>query len=132
MEAETMINQPISLVKRLAREKYLQIMAILGLVWMLVFCYMPMYGLLVAFKRNFRVTESLFSMDFLRSPWAAGNGFAHFAAFLKDPEFFSILTNTLGISLLKLFIGFPLPIIFALFLNELRSQHFKPTVQPFS
>ena len=107
-------------------------MALLGLLWMLVFNYMPMYGLLVAFKRNFRVTESLFSMDFLKSPWASMGGFAHFAAFIKDPEFLNILRNTLGISLLKLFIGFPLPIVFALFLNELRSRRFKKTVQTIS
>ncbi|MCL2479869.1 MAG: ABC transporter permease subunit, partial [Treponema sp.] len=118
--------------KRLRREKYLQIMALLGLVWMLIFNYMPMYGLIVAFKKNFLVTQSLFSMDFLKSPWAANAGFAHFLAFIRDPEFPGILLNTLGISLLKLIIGFPLPIIFALFLNELRSRRFKRTVQTIS
>jgi len=107
-------------------------MALCGLVWMLVFNYMPMYGLLVAFKSNFRVTESLFSTEFIASDWAANAGFAHFIGFVKDPEFPSILLNTLGISLLKLFIGFPLPIIFALFLNELRSKRFKQTVQTIS
>ena len=123
---------PVDFWKRLRREKYLQIMALAGLVWMLVFNYMPMYGLLVAFKRNFRVTESLFSLNFLSSAWAANAGFAHFIAFIKDPEFSSILVNTLGISLLKLCIGFPLPIIFALFLNELHSRRFKRTVQTIS
>ena len=118
--------------KKLRQEKYLQIMAVLGLIWMLIFNYMPMYGLLVAFKKNFRITESLFSMDFIKSDWAANRGFGHFLAFLKDPEFMSILTNTLGISLLKLIIGFPLPVIFALFLNELHSRRFKRTVQTIS
>jgi putative aldouronate transport system permease protein len=126
-----MLKRP-TLLTRLKQEKYLQIMAILGLLWMLVFNYMPMYGLLVAFKHNFRVTESLFSLKFLASPWAKNGGFAHFIAFLKDPELSRVLTNTLGISLLKLFIGFPLPIIFALFLNELRSARFKRTVQTIS
>ena len=74
----------------------------------------------------------MFSLGFLKSPWAAMGGFAHFAAFIRDQEFPNILMNTLGISLLKLFIGFPLPIVFALLLNELRSPGFKKTVQTIS
>lgn len=127
-----MNNQPASLLKRFHREKYLQIMALLGLAWMLIFNYLPMYGLLVAFKRNFRVTENLFSLKFLSSDWAGSGGFAHFIAFLKDPEFTNIMTNTLGISLIRLIFTFPLPIIFALFLNEVRSPRFKSTVQTIS
>jgi len=121
-----------TLLKRLNKEKYLQFMALAGLAWMLVFNYMPMYGILVAFKRNYRITESLFSLNFLTSRWAPMGGFSHFVAFVKDPEFTNILMNTLGISLLKLFIAFPLPIIFALLLNELRSERFKKTVQTIS
>jgi putative aldouronate transport system permease protein len=74
----------------------------------------------------------MFSMGFLSSAWAKMGGFAHFVAFVKDPEFASILTNTLGISLLRLVFVFPLPIIFALFLNELNSNRFKRTVQTIS
>jgi len=107
-------------------------MAVLGLLWMLVFNYAPMYGLIIAFKQNFRITDSIFSLDFLKSPWASQGGFAHFAAFIKDGDFANVITNTLGISLLRLFIIFPLPIIFALFLNELRSVSFKRTVQTIS
>jgi len=121
-----------SLIKRFQKEKYLQIMALLGLLWMLVFNYMPMYGILVAFKRNYRITQSLFSLSFLKSTWAPMGGFGHFVSFIKDPEFINILINTLGISLLKLFIAFPLPIVFALLLNELRSQRFKRVVQTIS
>jgi len=107
-------------------------MALAGLVWMLVFNYLPMYGILVAFKRNYRITDSLFSFGFLTSSWASMGGFAHFVSFIKDTEFLNILRNTLGISLLKLFIGFPLPIIFALLLNELRNKRFKSVVQTIS
>jgi putative aldouronate transport system permease protein len=120
------------LVKRFKREKYLQVMALLGVTWMLVFNYAPMYGLLTAFKQNYRITQNLFSLEFLASPWADNFGFFHFITFVRDPQFVNILTNTLGISLLRLFIVFPLPIIFALFLNELRSQKFKRTVQTIS
>ena len=119
-------------LRRLYREKYLQVMALLGLIWMLIFNYAPMYGLLIAFKENFRVVDNIFSLSFLTSPWASHRGFGHFIAFVQDPQFVSVITNTLGISLLRLFIIFPLPIIFALLLNELRSVRFKRAIQTIS
>jgi putative aldouronate transport system permease protein len=121
-----------TLLQRLAEERYLQIMALCGLGWMLIFNYAPMYGLLAAFKRNYRITEPLFGLGFLQTPWADSFGFQHFIAFFKDPEFPDIMLNTFSISLLKLAIGFPMPIIFALFLNELKSRRFKQTVQTIS
>lgn len=119
-------------VKRLRDEKYLQLMALLGVVWMLVFNYAPMYGIIIAFKKNYKITVPLFSLDFLKSEWASGYGFKHFLDFFQDEEFFNIMINTLGISLIKLFLVFPLPIIFALFLNEVRNQKFKRVVQTIS
>lgn len=113
-------------------QRHLQIMALLGVVWMLVFNYAPMYGIIVAFKKNYKITESLFSLSFLKTPWADANGFQHFINFIKDPEFGNILANTLGMSILKLVIGFPLPIAFAILLNELRSPRFKRWVQTIS
>ena len=118
--------------QRFRDEKYLQIMALLGIAWMLVFNYAPMYGIIIAFKKNYRITVPLFSLDFLKSEWAANGGFFHFIQFFKDEEFVNIMTNTLGISLIKLFVNFPLPIVFALFLNEVRSQKFKKVVQTIS
>ncbi|MDR0635775.1 MAG: ABC transporter permease subunit [Treponema sp.] len=119
-------------LERLLKERDLQIMAWLGIAWMLVFNYAPMYGLLVGFKKNYRITDSLFSFKFLLSPAADNFGFQHFIAFFNDPEFSDIILNTLGISVLKLLVGFPLPIIFALFLNELRQARFKRVVQTIS
>jgi putative aldouronate transport system permease protein len=121
-----------SFIKRFKDERELQIMAILGVIWMIVFCYIPMYGLLIAFKKNFSITQSLFSIDFLKSTWASNYGFQHFIAFLKDSDFSSVMTNTLGISLIKLVICFPMPIIFALLLNELKNPQFKKWVQTIS
>lgn len=118
--------------KRLKDERYLQAMALCGVVWMLVFNYAPMYGIIVAFKKNYRITETLFSLKFLGSAWAGSFGFQHFIAFLKDTEFVPILLNTLGMSILKLIISFPLPIIFALFLNEMRNPRFKGIIQTIS
>lgn len=113
-------------------QRHLQIMALLGVLWMLVFNYAPMYGIIVAFKKNYRITESLFSFGFLKTTWADSFGFQHFINFIKDPEFGNILANTLGMSILKLLIGFPLPIVFAILLNELRSPRFKRWVQTIS
>ncbi len=118
-----------SFLVRLREEKYLQVMALLGIVWMLIFNYIPMYGILIAFKKNFMVTTPLFSKKFFSTPWAANGGFQHFLNFFKDEEFFNVMANTLGISLLKLIFNFTLPIIFALLLNEVRNVKFKKAIQ---
>ncbi|GHU16375.1 ABC transporter permease [Spirochaetia bacterium] len=107
-------------------------MALLGVAWMLVFNYAPMYGIIIAFKKNYRVIDSIFSLKFLGSDWASSFGFQHFIMFFRDMEFANIMINTVGISLLKLCVGFPLPIIFALLLNELKYQGFKRVVQTIS
>lgn len=119
-------------MKRFQEEKYLQFMALCGIAWMLIFNYAPMYGILIAFKKNFRITTPLFSKEFLGSTWAALGGFQHFINFFKDEEFGNIIANTLGISILKLCINFPLPIVFALLLNEVRNPRFKKGVQTIS
>jgi putative aldouronate transport system permease protein len=108
------------MLRKLASQKYLQAMALLGLVWMFVFNYIPMYGLIIAFK-EYSIIKSI-----SEAPWV---GLMQFKEFLQDEYFWIILKNTLGISLIKLFIGFPLPIIFALMLNELTSLRFKKAVQ---
>ncbi|WP_214480510.1 ABC transporter permease subunit [Bacillus sp. SM2101] len=111
-------------VKKVSRtiisQKYLQVMALLGVVWMFIFNYIPMYGAIIAFK-EYSIIKSI-----AEAPWV---GLLHFKEFLQDEEFVNVLKNTLGISLIKLFIGFPLPIIFALLLNELTSLKFKKAVQ---
>ncbi|MDX8367286.1 ABC transporter permease [Cytobacillus sp. Hm23] len=111
-------------VKKVSRtiisQKYLQVMALLGVVWMFIFNYIPMYGAIIAFK-EYSIIKSI-----AEAPWV---GLMHFKEFLQDEEFVNVLKNTLGISLIKLFIGFPLPIIFALLLNELTSLKFKKAVQ---
>jgi putative aldouronate transport system permease protein len=114
---------------RLREEKYLQVMALLGIVWMLIFNYIPMYGILIAFKKNFFITTPLFSKKFFTTPWATNGGFQHFINFFKDEEFFNVMANTLGISILKLVFNFTLPIVFALLLNEVRNMRFKKAVQ---
>lgn len=104
-------------------QKYLQLMVIPGIIWMLVFNYLPMGGIIIAFKK-FKITKSI-----AEAPWV---GFKYFLDFFQDINFVDIMTNTIGISLLKLIIGFPMPIIFALLINEIRGIRFKKVSQTIS
>ncbi len=114
------LREKSAFAKRLRRQRSLQLMVIPGMIWMVVFCYIPMAFLIFAF----------FYYD-LGKPMAQAPfvGTDFFAEFLKDPRFWRVMKNTLGISFWKLAIGFPLPIVFALFLNEIRGMGFKRTVQ---
>ncbi|WP_217594518.1 sugar ABC transporter permease [Cohnella sp. GbtcB17] len=109
--------------RKLLAQRYLQAMALLGVAWMLVFNYIPMYGLIIAFK-EYNIIKSVGD-----APWV---GLSHFREFFSDEQLPGVIRNTIGISLLKLIVGFPLPILFALFLNELRSVRFKKAVQTIS
>jgi putative aldouronate transport system permease protein len=111
------------LLRKLYGQRYLQVMALLGVAWMIVFNYVPMYGIIIAFK-DFNIIKPI-----SEAPWA---GLEHFKAFMEDDNLGYVIKNTLGMSALKLLIGFPLPIVFALFLNELRSIRFKKLVQTIS
>lgn len=109
--------------KRIKQQKYLLLMVLPGMIWLLVFCYLPMYGCQIAFQ-NYRITDALGT-----SEWA---GLKWFSKFFHDPSFFQVMKNTLGISLLKLIFGFTAPIVFALMLNEIRNIKFKRVVQTLS
>lgn len=101
----------------------LQVLVLPGILLLLVFSYLPMYGLVMSFQ-EFKIG------DFPgMSEWV---GLKQFQSLFADPTFFRTLRNTLVISLLKLTIGFVCPIIFAVFLNEMRNQGVKKTVQTIS
>ena len=91
-----------------------------ALVVFIIFCYKPMYGIIIAFK-NFTPGRGI-----LGSRWV---GFKHFQDFFSSYYFGRLLRNTLTISLSSILFGFPAPIIFALLLNEVRNQKFKRVVQ---
>ncbi|MDR1972125.1 MAG: ABC transporter permease subunit [Treponema sp.] len=118
-----------TLIRGLKAQFSLQIFALLGMVFLLIFAYIPMSGLIIAFKDYRSVTGF---RGFFTSPWTANYGLKHFIAFFKDPWFGRVMRNTLGISVLKLLFSFPAPIIFALALNELRYGKFKRIVQTVS
>lgn len=117
------LEKPKDKLRKFWSQKYLQIMVIPGLIWMLIFNYIPMGGIVIAFKK-YKITQSIAD-----APWV---GFKYFEEFFSDANFLNILTNTLGISFLKLIIGFPLPIIFALLINEIRNMKFKRLAQTIS
>lgn len=99
-------------------------MALLGLVFLIIFNYLPMFGIIIGFK----------DMDYaLNIKKALGNsefvGFQNFIAFFKDKEFIDIMINTLGLNFLQLVLTFPAPILFAVLLNEIKLPKFKKSVQ---
>lgn len=93
------------------------------LVYLAVFAYKPMYGIIIAFK-DFGPGRTYADCDWV--------GLKYFEQFLLDPYFLRTVKNTLSISILSLVIGFPIPIIFALLINEIRSKKFKKTIQTIS
>lgn len=93
------------------------------IVYFIIFKYIPMSGLALAFK-DFQIAKGIWA-----SPWV---GLKYFEKALKSRTFIRSFQNTLIISLLKIFIGFPMPILFALMLNELRSLRFKKAIQTVS
>lgn len=86
----------------------------------LIFSYGPMYGVIIAFK------DFTPGLGILSSPWV---GFKHFERFFDSYYFWDLIKNTLGISIYSLIVGFPLPIILALALNELKDGKFKKFTQ---
>lgn len=105
---------------RLMRDKYLYLMALPGMLYFVVFHYVPMYGITIAFQ-NFSPFRGFFG-----SEWV---GFAQFTKLFAHPDFWMILRNTFAISMLNLIFFFPAPIILALMLNEIRIALYKRTIQ---
>jgi putative aldouronate transport system permease protein len=112
-----------NIVARFFKQLDLQMMVLPGIIFILIFSYIPMYGVLMAFK-----DYSIFD-GFVKSPWV---GLKHFRMFFESPEFNRVIRNTIVISFLKFFIGFPAPIFLALMLNEVKHMAFKRVVQTVS
>ena len=98
----------------------LYLFCLIPLIYLLIFCYYPMLGLQIAFK-NYSFTKGIWGSEWI--------GFKHITTFFNSHQFWRVVTNTLRISLYSMAVNFPLPIIFALFLNVLRNQKLKKFVQ---
>jgi putative aldouronate transport system permease protein len=90
---------------------------------LIIFAYVPMYGVIIAFK-DFQITSSIWA-----SPWV---GLKHFGMFLKDPKLWDVLRNTLIINILGTLICFTAPLVLAVLINELSAGVFKKTAQTIS
>ncbi len=113
----------VALKKDWQKNKTLYFMAIPIILYYLIFHYAPMGGLIIGFK-NYRPGLGLWD-----SPWAANGGFEHFIDFFTSYDCWRLIRNTVTISLSNIIIGFPIPIILALLLHELKSERFKKSVQ---
>ncbi len=99
------------------------LMVLPSIVLIFIFCYIPMYGILMAFE-NYRP-----KLGILGSEWI---GLANFREFFSSPHALNVIRNTIVISLYSLLVNFPFPIILALLLNEVHNQAYKRTVQTVS
>lgn len=107
-------------MKKVLQNWQLYLFVLPAFLYFTVFHYFPMYGLQIAFK-DFIPTKGIWG-----SEWV---GFEHFLRFFDSYYFWDLLTNTLTINVYELVVGFPLPIILALLLNEVKDGLYKRTVQ---
>jgi putative aldouronate transport system permease protein len=106
--------------RKIMRHWELYFLVLLPVAYLIIFKYIPMVGVQIAFK-DFNVVQGIWG-----SQWV---GMKHFTAFFESPNFWLIIKNTIGVSFYSLLAGFPIPILLALALNEVRTGMFKKTVQ---
>lgn len=116
-------RKPSERSKLFKKYRILLLMLVPGFLFLVIFNYVPMYGVILAFK-EFRITAGI-----MESPWV---GLKYFDKAFADPHFYIVLKNTLIISFYKLIFGFPVPILFAILLNEMNNLRFKKWVQTIS
>ncbi|MEG6613541.1 ABC transporter permease subunit [Pseudoclostridium thermosuccinogenes] len=109
-----------SLFREILLNKYIYLLLLPGVAFYIIFSYIPMYGVTLAFK------QFIIKKGILGSPWV---GFRNFEYILGEPEFWKVFKNTLIISFGRIITGFPVPIIFAILFNELREGAYKKGLQ---
>lgn len=117
------LSKKKSFLKSWQENKYLYLLCLPGLLYLILFKYLPMKGMLIAFQ-DYNIVEGI-----LGSKWV---GFDHFIRFFSGEDFGTVFGNTLKISLLQLLFGFPAPVILAILLNELRDGKYKKSMQTIS
>ena len=121
------VYMPINKTRRrkwTANNKQNYFMAMCGVLFLLVFSYAPMFGIMLAFKNGDRAINVFQAL--IQGKWVH---FKNFTDLFSDRKFVDILLNTIGLNMLMLLINFPAPIIFALLVNEIRHKKFKKTIQ---
>lgn len=112
--------------KSFLRSRFLLLIMVPGILYYIIFHYIPMYGVIMAFK-DFSIYDGI-----IGSPWTSNHGFGHFIELFRQPVFYRILKNTVLLSVYTLLFSFPAPIILALCLNEAKNRIWKSTVQTIS
>lgn len=107
-------------IYNLRRDKFLYALIAPGVLFFLIFKYIPMWGIVIAFQ-NYSPYQGVTG-----SEWV---GLEHFIRFFSNPDFYLLFRNTLAISVLNLIFFFPLPIVLSLLLNELRNAVYKKWIQ---
>lgn len=105
------------------QDRYMHLLVLPALIYIIIFCYVPMYGIQVAFK-NFAIRKGIWG-----SPWV---GMKNFEAFFNSIYFWRLIRNTVFLSFGSVIFSFPVPIIFALMLNELNSRRLRNLIQTVS
>jgi len=114
------LKKPLKILKLFRQHPWLYIMCVPGVVYFILFRYVPMWGILIGFK-DYNIYRG-----FGASPWV---GMKHFIRFFSSPNFATLMINTLVLTLYSILFAFPAPIVLALFLNELRADRFKRIIQ---
>ena len=109
--------------RRLYDQRFLLMLILPCLIWLIIFCYVPMGGIVIAFK-NYRPAKGIWGSEWVGLKW--------FEQIFKSTQVKNVIKNTVGLSFLKLLVGMPIPIIFALLLNEINSKSYKKLVQTVS
>lgn len=109
--------------KRLKKDRYLYLIFFVPFTYYFIFKYLPIYGVIIAFK-DYKVADGIWG-----SEWV---GLEYFREFLSNPYAWKLIRNTLLLNFYSIIFGFPMPIVLALLLNELRQPRFKRFVQTVS
>ncbi len=112
-----------SLLKYIATNKWLYILLLPGLLYLLVYNYLPMFGVVIAFQ-DFNMVKGIFHSDFI--------GWENFALLFQEQRFYEVFANSVILSFYNLIFGFPIPVILAVLLNEIKQDLFKRFVQTVS
>lgn len=108
------------LLRKMVSRWQIYLLLLLPLIYLIVFAYIPMGGLVIAFKK-YNIRDGIWG-----SPWV---GLDNFIRFFRSHNFIKVIRNTLTVSLYSLIVSFPIPIIFALLLNAMRGKRYKKTIQ---
>lgn len=126
MSAHTKISSQFRVIRKkyymndILRDRWLYVMALPGILYFIIFKYVPMYGLIMAFQ-DFKP-----HLGFMDSPFV---GFKHFQRFFGEEQFWMLFRNTFLLAIYNMVFFFPLPIVLALMLNEVKRDRFKRFVQ---